>query len=191
LIEELKRLGINIYIDLVEEMTESDASFEVRELAKKGSNSNQSIAYDCIPVSFVKKLINDKVLEIWEQSWFETSKAAHTKSFFPSVKYRRDCKKYFICDFYICQLITNHGRFNHYLKRFNINNCEYCNVCNAKVDDASHVIFECIKYQEERQQLISFVENAGNVWPCSAKELLIEEHFEVFHKFCRQIFVNT
>jgi hypothetical protein len=190
-IEELQRLGINIYIELADEKTESDASLEVRELAKLGSNCHQSIAYDLIPLSFVKKLVNDKVIEIWEQRWYETSKAAHTKSFFPSVKYRRDCKKYFSCDFYICQLITNHGRFNDYLKRFNIKDCEYCDVCTTKVDNALHVIFECKKYQEERQELINVVENAGNVWPCSPKELLSKEHFKLFHKFCSEIFVNN
>jgi hypothetical protein len=105
----------------------------------------------------------------------------------PNIDYRLEIKKHFETDFYLTQMITNHGRFNDYLTRFKLMDNKNCGQC-LEVEDYNHVIFDCIKYEEERAPLIEKVLENKNVWPCNQSILLSKNIFNTFKIFCNTVF---
>jgi hypothetical protein len=112
--------GINIYITyILSAYTETDYQ-RTKDLCKEAIRSHTKIAYDLIPNSSIKKVIRDRNVKLWNDIWTESTKGAITREFIPSVYDRIKMKNYFYTDFYITQAITEHGKLNSYLKRFNI-----------------------------------------------------------------------
>ncbi|XP_070144946.1 uncharacterized protein [Drosophila kikkawai] len=57
-------------------------------------------------------------------------------------------------DFYLTQVISGHGCFRSYLKRFGHETEDWCPVCGSGVvEDARHELFECHRFDHERQKL--------------------------------------
>jgi hypothetical protein len=77
----------------------------------------------------LKKFIHNKNLEEWNNRWIETTTGAYTKQYFPTIKDRQKAKNEFKTNFYLTQIITNHGNFKLYLKRFHIIDNELCDNC--------------------------------------------------------------
>jgi ribonuclease HI len=157
------------------------------KLSKEAAVSKVSFCYDKYPISYLKKLIYDKNKEIWNEKWRHYDKGLATKKFMPNIDYRLEIKKHFETDFYLTQMITNHGRFNDYLTRFKLMDNKNCGQC-LEVEDYNHVIFDCIKYEEERAPLIEKVLENKNVWPCNQSILLSKNIFNTFKIFCNTVF---
>jgi hypothetical protein len=94
-----------------------------------------------------------------------------TKKFFPTVYHR--IKKHFVTDFHMTQVLTNHGKLNNYLMRFKERDDVY-EVCTAAIDDSEHIIYDCIKFDVMRAQLISELERIDCRWPCPLPQLLLQ-----------------
>ncbi len=157
------------------------------KMAKEGAVSHQSIAYDLMPVSYVKKLVYQKNLRIWNQRWIETSTGATTKKYWPTVYDRLYSKRHFLTNYYLTQIITNHGRFNEYLTRFDIKFDAYCSKCVGKIENAEHIIFECSKYEEQRSLLKAKAQEKQIHWPCSEKVLISQKLFNDFSEFVKKV----
>jgi len=161
------------------------------QLAKMGAVSHQSIAYDLMPVSYVKKIVYQKNLQMWNEKWTNANTGENTRQFLPTIYDRIRYKKLFTTDFYLTQFLTNHGKFNQYLNRFNIRSDPLCEVCIGKIDTALHVIFECERYEQQRRILIQHIESNNITWPCSPIALISAKVFEKFKQFCAQCFANV
>jgi len=59
--------------------------------------------------------------------------------------------KEFTTDYDSTKMLTNHGTFGSYLKRFHISDKEECN-CGEGIDDSNHRLYDCILYEEHRQE---------------------------------------
>jgi hypothetical protein len=73
------------------------------------------------------------------------------------------------------------------MKRFNLKDNENCNVCSGKVENVFHVLFECGKYNEARNQMRNEIERNGGRWPCIETQLITREYFNAFDTFCLKI----
>jgi hypothetical protein len=52
------------------------------KLAKAGSTAHRSIDYDIIPLSYIKRIIYEKNLQLWNTRWLSTPNGATTKKIF-------------------------------------------------------------------------------------------------------------
>ncbi len=93
---------------------------------------------------------------------------------------------YFYTDFYITQAITEHGKLNSYLKRFNIKDSDLCEICDS-IDDIKHTIFDCVRYEEERELMMSKIEGSHDR-RLQLKELLHSKNFIYFKEYCFHLF---
>ncbi len=137
----------------------------------------------------LKQFIHNKNLEEWNNRWIETTTGAYTKQYFPTIKDRQKAKNKFKTNFYLTQIITNHGNFKSYLKQFHIIDNELCDNCGEE-DNANHRIYKCMKYEEQRGQLIAAIACNGYVWPIPEKILINYENLEYFIEFVNFIFSN-
>jgi ribonuclease HI len=107
-------------------------------LAKHASKSHQSFSYDLYPFSYAKRQLNEYTLNKWNDRWVNSSTGRGTRKFFPTIFDRQSCKRYFSTNFYMTQLITNHGNFNQYLERFKLRtdwSCECDGVIPQTAED--------------------------------------------------------
>jgi hypothetical protein len=176
-------------IEIKFSLIERDSNFELNKLivklAKEGAISHRSIEYDSVPFSFIKSTIRQKNLKTWNGRWTSSTKGSTNRQFIPNIDDRIALKKTFITDFYVTQLVTNHGNFNCYLTRFKLRNEE---LCDSNIQDSEHYIFSYPKFDEIRVELKSLLMKNGNSIPCNLSELIKPTIFKTFQKFCSNIF---
>ncbi len=158
------------------------------QLAKQGSSSHQAFDYDLIPVSYVKKAIYNKTMQIWNDRWINAQTGEITRFYFPTVYDRQKAKKYFTTSFELTQFLTNHGKFNQYLTRFHLKNNIFCDFCHHKIENADHILFDCELHIEKREELIQRIGENGYNWPCNHQTLVNNKNFQHFKNFCEHVF---
>jgi hypothetical protein len=159
-----------------------------KSLAKAGATAHRSIDYDIIPMSYIKRIIYKKNLELWNTRWLNTPNGATTKKYFPTVFDRQKVNKTFDANYYVTQFLTNHGSFNAYLHRFTIRDDQSCTHCHALIANAEHIIYDCPEYQQLRNKLIVSLEVESVNWPCIQRLFISSKAFEYFKNFCISIF---
>jgi ribonuclease HI len=156
-------------------------------LAKQGAVSHRSIDFELIPMSFIKKYIHNNNIDIWNRRWTSSSTGETTRRYFPTIQSRLIVKHTFKPDFYVTQLLTNHGKFNFYLNRFKLKNNPDCDFCVGITDNAEHIIYYCPNFDDKRQQLINQIQQNNNVWPINQQNLVSAKVFNHFKDFCNSI----
>jgi hypothetical protein len=157
------------------------------KLAKAGSTAHRSIDYDIIPMSYIKRIIYEKNLQLWNTRWLNTPNGATTKKYFPTVFDRQKVKKTFGTNYYLTQFLTNHGSFNAYLHRFTLRDHSRCTHCDALIENAEHIIYDCPEYQEQRNQFIDRLESQEISWPCIQRVFISSKAIEYFKIFCMSV----
>jgi len=57
-------------------------------------------------------------------------------------------------DFYLTQILSGHGSFRSYLKKYGHDTSDGCPSCGSGIEeDASRVLFECVRFVEDRAAL--------------------------------------
>ena len=88
----------------------------------------------------------------WQQRWNTVSTGRWTHRLIPNLEVwlkRRGGE----VNHYVTQLLSGHGCFLAYQKRFGITDNDLCPTCPLTVENAEHVFFECPRFQEERAEL--------------------------------------
>lgn len=171
-----KFLDKNININIIfSQLSESIEFQSVKTLAEEAIVSHNRIEYEMITKSRIKRLIYQKNVEEWNQRWIESNTGSQTKTFFGTIFDRLIVRKHFKTNFYLTQILTNHGKFNQYLKRFHLIDSPACDYCGYESQDANHKIYYCMKYQDKRNELIASVEANGHQWPITSKDLINEK----------------
>ncbi len=163
-----------------------DCVREAQELANYGSLSHQSMAYDLVRSSYVKKIIRNRNIQIWNERWLNSSTGSQNRQFIPSVEYRLKIYNHFKTDYVLTQFLSGHGKFNTYLNRFPIKSNSICDKCGANEQNVLHIIFDCSQVQQNREELKKVCEQNFQ-WPIEPYMLLNEKIFENFKKFCNSI----
>ena len=132
------------------------------ELAKSAAKDvNLPITYDAIPLSEIHFKIRRRLEREWEFKWANADTGRLTHKFIPSIAIRRKITIEF--DSRLTQLVTGHGRFGFYFRRFAISE-EDCCQC-GEVDTAEHLILRCPQYEHQRRVLDAQLVQRGLSWP--------------------------
>ncbi|GBL97237.1 hypothetical protein AVEN_84942-1 [Araneus ventricosus] len=87
-----------------------------------------------------------ELLSLWQTRWVQSETGRQTAKFFPLVDLVPK-----LYNSHIMQIITGHGRFPHYFKRFNISDNDTCR-CGS-FGDANHYITDCRYTTDLRSRL--------------------------------------
>ncbi|XP_035225086.1 uncharacterized protein LOC118197658 [Stegodyphus dumicola] len=121
------------------------------ELAKQGIYSNTHL--ECkIPMSYIIKMTKIKVSNIWQRNWNNEETGRHTFMLLPNVSEKRH-----LSDFFLNQIITNHGAFPIYINRFNLKDTTCKCQCGQESADALHMITECPSVSTKRREIFNQV----------------------------------
>ena len=148
----MKRTGREIIFKWVRSHTGIEGNERADALAKEASDlDTRDLIYDHYPLSHIKRTLRSNSIIEWSKRWAHTSKGSVTKEYFPTIeeRLRTDLKTNYL----LTQYLTGHGKFNQYLKRFKIIDCETCD-CGQN-DTATHRILDCDKYLISRMNLIN------------------------------------
>jgi hypothetical protein len=165
----------------------NDKYIESKALAESAISCHNRIVFELISISSAKRLAINKVLDIWDQRWSETTMGGQTKQFFQNVRQRIKIEKHFIFNSKFSQILTGHGGFKAYLCRFGLRSDAFCETCVGEVDDADHRVFKCSKYEIQRQELINALQNNDQQWPPEHNILVSETIISYFIEFCKNI----
>jgi hypothetical protein len=85
---------------------------------------------------------------IWNGTYVNSEKAKHTKTLIPSIFHRLDLPLW--PNYFLTQLITNHGCFRSYLYKMGNVHTSVCNCPEKSEETARHLILDCNLLSKER-----------------------------------------
>lgn len=91
-------------------------------------------------------------LNEWQLRWEHASKGRWTFELIPQIRIWIQ-RKHGEVDFYLTQLLSGHGCFLYYLYRFKLADTPFCPTCHGAHESAKHVLFECERFESEREEL--------------------------------------
>ena len=124
-------------------------------------------------------------MSTWQRRWTqETVTSTWTKRLIKDISEWVTCK-HRVAEYYLTQVLTAHGSFRAYAKRFGKDVSDECIYC-ASVDTAEHTIFECEKWTDVRQKAWEVV---GTLTPDNlvAKMIGSKESWRVIHRMVTDI----
>ncbi|XP_023222859.1 uncharacterized protein LOC111624280 [Centruroides sculpturatus] len=148
-------------------------------LAKTAAASSLPLSYEKIPPSKIKQWNYELALQHWQHQWDNGNTGRLTHKFIPNIANRLQWK-HFSPSFAMTQLITGHGNFNAYLKRFRIQDEDICNCDGTSIQDSIHYLFDCAFYNHNRDIVMGSVLYSGFNWPCPLNAFL--DHKDIYHK---------
>lgn len=99
-----------------------------------------------------RQQVRNETIRNWQRKWEEdTGKARWTKKLIRDVG-RWVNRKHGEIDYHITQLLSGHGCFASYLKRFSLKETDECWYCGA-IDTPQHTFFECQQWAEQRMEV--------------------------------------
>lgn len=118
--------------------------------AKSAANLHKSSDYLQIPISYVKH--RNQIISQDKSQTFYTQASPHTLELLPNYN---SLKEYFEKinskpNFFITQILTNHGLHKEYLHRFKIINNDRCPCNNSSIQSIKHLIEQCPRFANTR-----------------------------------------
>lgn len=97
-----------------------------------------------------------ETLNKWQERWNRSTKGRETYGYFPSVERRMNMR--YSWNHYATQYLSGLGNFNGKLYGFRLKEDPMCPTCNTE-ETASHVLFDCPVYNEERADLSTLLQD--------------------------------
>ncbi|KAH8367501.1 hypothetical protein KR084_011567, partial [Drosophila pseudotakahashii] len=89
----------------------------------------------------------------WQKAWDISSNGRWTHRLIPCIEAWVN-RKHGQVDYYLTQALSGHGCFRSYLKQYGHETEDGCPECGSGIaEDAQHVLFECHRFNHERQVL--------------------------------------
>jgi len=86
-------------------------------------------------------------------------------------------------------MVTGHGKLRSYLHRFRLTDNPIC-PCKEEEDGeeqtTDHLIFQCEKLRNQRNEMIKQIKNTGGNWPMT-NETFVNNYLPIFVKFVQTI----
>lgn len=121
------------------------------ELAKEAALKKKTApVYDGIPVSFIKREIRIRTLDVWQQSYGNATTGAVTRLFFGDVRQSHKILGKMVLNNRRTQMFTGHGGFAEYLHRFKLKDSPYCDCDGSSTQDVVHLLDHCAKFSRLR-----------------------------------------
>ncbi|GBM29623.1 hypothetical protein AVEN_130098-1 [Araneus ventricosus] len=116
--------------------------------AKRASEKSAIDIHLGTPLRSLKTTLRRILLSEWQSTWDnDGTKGRFTHNILRDVKTSR-C----IDNIYLSQILTNHGLYPHYLKRFNLRNCN-CRCGKDMQDGILHYFFVCPLFHHIRTNI--------------------------------------
>jgi len=148
----------------------------VDRLAKEAAVEDGPVVYDRTPREVIIMQEKENEIHRWQQQWTKAGKGAVTKAFFPSVRNRLRQKIPIFPEF--ATMVTGHGKLRSYHHRFELTDNLMC-PCEEEVDEQTtdHLIFQCKKLHNQRNEMIKQIKNTGGNWP-TMNETLVKNYLD-------------
>lgn len=137
------------------------------ELAKNAAESDAAPQFSTASRALIKKLLRGKSTQEWETRWSTATTGRLTAAYIPSVATRKEIAT--PLDSGMTQIITGHGNFQSYLKRFGFTNEDLC-TCGAP-DTAQHILLSCPNEAESRSRADLKLVKDGLRWPSTMEDV--------------------
>lgn len=122
----------------------------------------------------------------WQQRWENlTDKAEWTKHLIPDIE-KWTKRKHGEIDYYLTQMLSGHGWFNGYRKRFHLHEDDQCSRCQV-LEDADHVFFRCEKWRIFTEPVSNKVGTTLTAENCIQFMLKGEENWKMVATMARHI----
>jgi hypothetical protein len=82
-------------------------------------------------------------------------------------------------------MATGHGKLISYLHRFGLTDNPICS-CEEEEQPTDHLIFQCKKLSNQRNEMKKQIKNIDGVWP-PTKETLANNYLQISVKFVKSI----
>jgi hypothetical protein len=151
------------------------------KLAKEATREDD-ISFNRIPRNEIVQQLRVQSTAKWQNQWVNTTKGLAAKQFFPIIKDRLTNEIKLTTN--LTAIVTAHGKTKAYLHRFKITESPEC-PCNSGNQTVDHLLYDCIKLQREREELIRNISNQDK-WPVNKSDL-VNKHTKHFTKFVNSI----
>ena len=169
-----------------------DADHMAKIAAKLPSIDDQIVPiYNFISLSTVKRHTKIQLKEAWLNKSldknYEDDRAQLNNwilNFIPNANYVNK-KLLTLCDYYTSQIVTGHGCFKSYFKRFKITDDDRCTTCKDEPDCPEHILFKC------NQKYTRTLNQMGIRQPKDlCKILKSDDDIATFKNLCRTIITD-
>lgn len=109
----------------------------VDQLAKEATNKDNIDVTCKIPLAHIKKELSKDIIKCWQYRWDNSDKGRAVYHLIPIVNPKR-----LHGDFFLNQVITEHGSFPTYMNRF-FNRTDTC-WCRSDIGSVHHLIYDCV-----------------------------------------------
>ena len=124
--------------------------------------------------------LKSNLLAKWQQDWSRSTWGRNTMDYFPTVR-DRQTKPWVIPSYFMTQILTGHGNFLRYLAVRQLTQSDQRSCGTAET--ATHVVYNCRKFNRERQLFINKLVMKGYIWPAKCSDLTNEDIYCEFEKF--------
>lgn len=132
-----------------------------------------------------RKTASETTVHRWQEEWrVDTGKGQWTQRLIPNLEPWLE-RGFGETTYHLTQLLSGHGCFQAYRKRFNLTETEECLYCQL-VDTVEHTFFECVRWENERRE----IENEmGPITPENIVNQMMENegNWKAIGKFARII----
>lgn len=104
--------------------------------------------------SGIRGLARNTTMGRWQEDWDNSVKSRWTHRLIPNVTVWVN-RKYGEINFHLTQVLSGHGCFRQYLHRFGHASSPNCPNCEGTAETPEHVIFDCPRFNEQRQVIWS------------------------------------
>lgn len=118
------------------------------ELAKRAAKFGQ-ITIIPITKSFIKSQLRKEVYDKWNQTWSTDPEKNALHKWIRTIHHLPD---HFPTNYYLSQILTEHGRFPFYLKKFKITEESICK-CGTQAHSFDHYMTTCTKTSTYRKEI--------------------------------------
>ena len=99
--------------------------------------------------------LKNETIKKWQERWENSEKGSWTRRCIPDVRKWME-RGWGDLTYHTTQMLTGHGKFGTYLKRFKLSEEDRCIYCETgETDDVHHTILTCRAYQKERGNMVA------------------------------------
>lgn len=148
-------------------------------------NLNLRMLYLRAPLSLAKRVLRSIKMQEWERLWRTTPNAQWTKCWFGTIQERKRIKIKTKHDFYLTQILTNHGNFKSFRNKINVSPSALC-ACGVE-QTAQHLFQDCPLTADTRLELyVRCLHQGISTHPlCRVLEVCLEALLRVAEKLCK------
>ena len=125
-------------------------------------------------------------MHAWNERWESSPRGRTTYEYFPDVR-NRSRMNWIQPNHQVTQLLSGHGNFRAYLRRFAIQEDDTCDCDVQESKTVLHLVNDCPHHIEERRSLSVAAARAGVEWPPALVFWVQRTIFTLFLTFAKSV----